>query len=1158
MNIIERSIRQPVAVSVAVLLLVIFGLLGFFRVPVQLTPNVDEPVVTVSTRWIGAMPQEIEREVIQEQEEKLKTVNGLRQMTSQSNEGEGTIRLVFHVGVNKTDALNEVRDKLGQVRDYPPDVDKPVVEAVDRFSRDYVAWVLVRPVGGAAMPVIAPNARPGFSGNITELQDFMEDEVKPVLERAEGVAEVNVLGGREREMQVRVDLEKLAARGITVADFTAALRGENLDATAGAIRTGKYEASVRAIGQYTDPEQILNTVIAWTRENAPVYVRDVAAAQLSFKRQAMFVRSKATNVLALNVQRETGTNVLEVMANLKAAIREANEHVLKPTGWGIELHQVYDQSVYVERAVKQATDDLLLGAGLAAAVLFLTLRSVGATLVVAVSIPVSVIGTFLGMYITGRNLNVISMAGLSFAIGMGVDNTIVVLENIFRHREMGKDRFQAALDGTREVWGAIMAATLANIAVFLPVMLIQEEAGQLFQDISVAISISLMLYMLVSPTVIPMLATRFLRRMPGGFIETQQGMEERAPTTILGRLTRPISRAGAAMSEVFYNFILWLTAGVVRRLVLVLVMVGGASYLSWALIPPRTYLPPGNQNMIFGMLSTPPGYSMEELRSMGHGVEAQLAPWWSVAEGSAEHKQLQTQWVQMRDQFAVPAMRQTIDGMKAGMAAQGMPKSKIDESTAILTSQLQDLQRSAAPPTISEFFFVAHPSGVFMGAISGDMDNVAPLQFLFGQSTRSIPGTFPVFFQMPIFRVGGFGTGIEVSISGLDNERVRNAAAAVQGMLMGKFQRFVRAEPANFQLGRPEMQIVPNRVRAAAAAVPTPVIREAARVVGDGAIIGDYRYAGRAIDLTVITDTKQNQSIESLRDVPVVARNGRIVPLGSVADFIDTSAPTQINRMEEQPAVMLMLNLLKSETVQQVDEAIESQVIAPLRQAGVIGPGLNVRRTGSADKLDQFIKAFIPGFTLAAVITYLLLAALFESWLHPLVIIMSVPFALVGGFMGLAILHYTSGVQLDVLTMLGFVILIGTIVNNPILIVHQALNYLREGMDRRHAIALSTQTRVRPIFMSVITSVAGMAPLVVFGGAGSELYRGLGAVVVGGLLLSTVFTLFLTPALMSLMLDLQAGVRRLFWSDEPPQAPRKGESAGQLEPLAVSTVRSPD
>ena len=509
MSLIERCIRQPVAVTVVVLLVVIFGIIGLFRVPVQLTPNVDQPVISVTTRWFGASPQEIEQEILQEQEEVLKTLNGLREMTSEAAEGEGTVRLVFSVGVNKDAALNEVRDKLTQVPEYPFDVDRPVIESVDSSSRDYLAWMLIRPKDGTPNHGI-PGA--GFSGDVTELQNYVEDFVKPELQRAQGVASVQVLGGREREMQVRVDLEKLAARGVTIDALVNALRQENLNVSAGLIPQGKREISIRAMGQYDDPEHIRQTVISWTPADVPVYVRDVAEVGIGYKRQVAFVRSGGQDVLALNAKRQVGTNVIEVMENLQRQIAKVNRDILEPRGWGLELQQVYDQTVYVRRAVQQAADDLLLGAALAAIVLFLTLRSIGATFVVALSILISIIGTFLGMALTGRNLNVISMAGLSFAIGMGVDNTIVVLENIFRHREMGKDRVRAAIDGAQEVWGAILAATLANIAVFLPVVFIQEEAGQLFQDISVAISISLLLYLLLSPTVIPVLATIFLRR----------------------------------------------------------------------------------------------------------------------------------------------------------------------------------------------------------------------------------------------------------------------------------------------------------------------------------------------------------------------------------------------------------------------------------------------------------------------------------------------------------------------------------------------------------------------------------------------------------------------------------------------------------------------
>ena len=1151
------------------MLVVIFGILGLLRVPVQLTPNVDQPVISVTTRWFGAQPADIEREILEEQEEVLKTVSNLREMTSEAFEGEGVIRLEFYVGVDKEAALNEVRDKLTQVPEYPQEVDRPVIESVDSGSRDWIAWMLVRPLNNDP-----GNLKPGagFSGDVTELQTFLEDFVKPELERGEGVEAVQVLGGREREMQVRVDLERLAARGITVDQFAEALRQENLDVSAGAVPQGKRDISVRAIGQYDDPQQIRDTVVGWTSAGAPVYVSDVADVSLGFKRQITFVRSEGENVMALNAKRETGTNVMQVMANLRRQIDKVNREVLGPRGWGLELHQVYDQTVYVKRSVAQATDDLLIGAALAAVVLFLTLRSIGATLVVCISIPISVVGTFLGMALTGRNLNVISMAGLSFAIGMGVDNTIVVLENIFRHREMGEDRVRAAIDGAGEVWGAIVAATLANIAVFLPVVFIQEEAGQLFKDISIAISISLFLYMAVSPTVIPVLATLFLRKMPGGFVEKGDELTETEPTTVLGRLTRPLSRMGAQLSHAFYTLILWLTHGVVRRVALVVIMIGAASGLSWLLIPERTYLPSGNQNLIFAFVLTPPGYSVEEFRQMAHHVEGTLKQWWEAKPGSPELKQLQDQWRQTRDQVLVPMMEQQLAGMRAGLEAAEKSKREIDASTEQVQKELDRLRRSPPPAGIDNFFFVIFQGNVFMGATSNDPENVSSLAYLFQQSTQGIPGTFGVAQQATIFDLGdSFGVTVDVNISGEDINRVRQAAAVVQGMILGTLNAFPIPNPQNFAIGREETRVLPERARAASAGVTTATIRRAAQIAVDGEVIGDYREGAKSIDLTIVAQKPPSRGVDWLRDVPLATRDGRVVPLAQVAQLVRGEAPQRIRRIEELPAVTLSVPVQKNQTVQQIESSVWDGVIEPLRQQGVITPDLNVRPGGSADKLKQFTRAFIPGFILAAVITYLLLAALFESFLHPFVIIMSVPFALVGGFVGLRILHFVDPTtQLDVLTMLGFVILIGTIVNNPILIVHQALNYMRnEGMDRQHAIALSTQTRVRPIFMSVVTSVAGMAPLVVFGGAGSELYRGLGAVVVGGLLLSTVFTLILTPALMSLLLDLQAGVGSLFHRDRSRRPPRGGgprvedlrESAHEPRPVAepvMTRALSPD
>src|SRR5688572_9897319 len=402
MTIIERSIRQPVAVAVAVILIVIFGLIGVLQVPVQLTPNVDQPVVSVTTRWFGAQPQEVEQEILQDQEEVLKTIPGLREMSSEAVEGQGTIRLEFYVGVDKTRVINEVEQKLNQVPEYPPDADRPIIESVDSGSRDWIAWMLVRPLNNDPSKIKTDTGeRPLFRGDVVELEQFLQDFVKPELERGEGVKDVQVLGGRVREMQVRVDLARLATRGVTIDAFVEALRNENRNVSAGAVAQGKRDVSVRAMGQYDDPQQLRDTVVGWTEAGAPVYVSDVAEVGIGFKRQVSFVRSQGQDVMALNAKRETGTNVIEVMDKLREQIKTVNSELLGPRGWGLELFQVYDQTVYVRRSVDNASNDLLIGAALASIVLFLTLRSIGATLVVAVSIPISVIGTFLGLAITG-------------------------------------------------------------------------------------------------------------------------------------------------------------------------------------------------------------------------------------------------------------------------------------------------------------------------------------------------------------------------------------------------------------------------------------------------------------------------------------------------------------------------------------------------------------------------------------------------------------------------------------------------------------------------------------------------------------------------------------------------------------------------------------
>jgi HAE1 family hydrophobic/amphiphilic exporter-1 len=1113
-------------------LIVLFGALALFRVPVQLTPTVDQPVITVTTNWFGASAEEVLREITEEQEDYLKQVSGIRRMTSSSSDGTSSIRLEFNVGVNKPEAMNEVRDKLRQVRSYPEQVDEPVVEASDEQSRDYIAWFVVEPIKD--FKPSGPLA-PGFeTQDITKLRKFFDDYVVPVMERAEGVSDVQLLGGREREVQVLVDLNKLAARGIGIDRLVSGLRSENLDVTAGTVTEGKRETTIRVLGQYDSPRQLEETVIAYTDAGQPVYVRDIATVKNDFKKEVTFVHSKGTPVIAMNAQRELGTNSLSVMANLKAAVEDVNKNVLGPTNWGIKVTQVYDQTEYIEQAVANARDNLVIGAILAGIVLFATLRSFGATMVVLVSIPISVIGTILGMAMLGRSLNVISMAGMTFAVGMGVDNAIVVLENIFRHREMGKDRFTAAVDGTKEVWGAIVAATLTNVAVFLPMIFIQQEAGQLFRDISVALTIAFFFYLFVSPTLIPMMATLFLRKMPAGMHHDAAGMPVARKDTFIGRLTAPIGKLERTISQAFYNIIYRLTRGVIARLALVLLMIVVPAIIAWRIMPPTDYLPSGNQNFVFGLLIPPPGYSMDEYRSMAKTVEGSLSPWWELRDNPTELKKLQDGFVQGM-KGAAAGMKQGLDAQRAQLKQQGKTDAQIDLDTAQMAGMVRQMENATPPPAMDQFFFGVFGSFVFMGGNSVDSQNVQPISMVLnGVLGGSIPGTFGFATQQSIFpSAGGAGSTISLAVTGVDRDQVTAAAGAMMMQLGMNFGfNSIRPDPGNFSLGRNETRIVVDRVRAASARVGgVPAVRDMAQVAVDGLVIGDYRDQGQTVDLTVVSDQpRSTRTKEALADVPLATASGKnVVPMGSVVNFIDTASPESFKRIDELPAVSFTVQLPPSMSVNEGVAILNDKIIPTMREQNMIAPQVNVRLEGSADKLQEFLRAFIPGFLIAAVVTYLLLAALFENWLHPITIMMSVPCAMVGGFALLAAVHaYVDYVKLDVLTMLGFVILIGTIINNPILIVHQALNYLREGMEPRKAVALSTQTRVRPIFMSVITSIAGMAPLVFFGGAGAELYRGLGAVIVGGLAVSTVFTLILTPILMSLLLDLQSGVTRLF------------------------------
>ncbi|MDP7274337.1 MAG: efflux RND transporter permease subunit [Planctomycetaceae bacterium] len=1140
MHLIESFVRNPVKVTVGVLLVAMFGIVSLDRMPMQLTPEVQTPTITIETRWPGASPQEIEREITLEQEEQLKSVEGLSKMSSESSDSRSRITLEFLVGTDMDEALLKVNSRLQQVREYPEDADQPVISTANSSDRP-IAWFILSARRPADSKLAEFQARhPELTSEIqhirdthsvglgllrlrllarkfpaveevlpddldvTKLRRFAENQIESRFERVRGVSQSNVLGGLEDELQVIVDPEKLSARQITIADVLRVLRGQNRDTSAGDFSEGKRRWVVRTLGQFRNPEEVENQLLV-VQNGAPIYVRDVAEVQLGYKKATGVVRRFGESSISLNCIRESGANVLEVMKGLRQANEEINRRILLPRG--LQLTQVYDETDYIYSSISLVRQNIFLGGALTMIVLMvflhLSIRTLlviplvvaaalastyisawfaipgllilvaagfwlaRGALLVGAAIPASIIGTFLVLGLLGRSLNVISLAGLAFAVGMLVDNAVVVLENIVRRHALGESALTAAVKGTQEVWGAVTASTLTTIAVFLPVVFIQEEAGQLFRDIALAISAAVGLSMVFSMTVICAASARLFKRPSD---ESTSVPDPSAETTyppsipLLVRLPRAV---GSGFVEWVVALNEWVQRGVIRRLMVVVLLVGvslGLSYFFW---PQVEYLPAGNRNLVFGILMPPPGYNIDQMKQLGETVEEELRPYWDVDPGSPQAAAL--------------------DG-----------------------------------PVIGDFFFVARGRRVFLGLRAFEPTRAAELVPIILRVSSRLSGTIAIASQSSLFeRSLGAGRSIDIEITGPELTTLVSLGGRMMGQVRQALGNDAQVRPIpSLDLSTPEVHIRPRLIQAAEMGISNADLGYTANALVDGAYAGDYFLGGDKIDLTIIGRTQHADSTQDIEALPIATPLGQIVPLGALAEVVMSSGPEQINHRERFRAITIQVTPPPDMALEAALERIDTEIVTPLIAGGQLAGGYRITLGGTADKLRNTWLALRFNIVLALVITYLLMAALFESWLYPLVIILSVPLGAVGGVLGLFVLNLFVPQSLDVLTMLGFVILIGTVVNNPILIVHQSLNHIREdGLSPTEAILVSVRTRVRPIFMTTTTTVLGLLPLVLFPGAGSELYRGLGSVVLGGLVVSTIFTLVLVPTLFSLAMD---------------------------------------
>jgi len=1099
MDIIRFAISNPVKTAVGVILVLLFGIVALSSIPIQLTPDVDRPRISISTGWPGRSPEEIEETILLEQEEKLKAIQGLYKMTSKAELGRASLSLEFQVGTDMSRALQEASNKLDEVPEYPADVDRPVVKVSDSASDNACAYLLIQSQNDAEYPV-------------ADFYDHADRFLKPTLERIPGVSELEFKGGREHEVHIQVDPKALAQRGISVQKLRAALRADNINESAGDLADGRQDVRFRVIGQYKSLDPIRDTIVDYDQCGAPIRVRDIAQVKLTLEKNIHFDQSKGRSSMTIFIKRETGANVLDIMKHVNREMEYLNSpggplRQFKNDRYQLRLRLLTDDSRYIYQSLGLVKKNMLFGGALAILMLLLFLRSVRPTIIVAFAIPISIVGTFVVMALTGRNVNIISLAGLSFAIGMVVDNAIVVLENIDRHLMLGEKPQDAAYRGTKEVWGAILSSTLTTVAVFGPVLTIQEETGQLYYDIALAICAAVLFSLLISITVIPAASARFLKSR-----NVKHGSFWKATHSLFG-LTKIFDWLTVGFSRVIHLLTFPSLASVWLRVVLIGSVLASSIILTTTLLLPASYLPSGNKNVLFTFIINPPGYSMEENILIGRRLEAMFQPYWEA--------------------------------------------ENTEEATAIKDVFRRDGTKCEAIPAIDEFFFVIVRGRVFIITTCKDENNPRDMMPVLEAASREIPGAKGMAMQPSIFgRGAGSSNSVDVEVIGEDMFRLRKGAAALEKKLSVPFGR-VRPDPQTYNEAGPERRLIIDQVRAKQLGISVSGIAAAARMFVDGAFVGDFNFAGDNIDMKIIRRPDIRLTPEQMLDSPLAVKDSdgktKIIPFRQIARFVTADASQQIRRVEQRRAVTLKVSPPADMALEEA-EVIINRLVEQCRLEGTLSSDLAVNMAGNADKLAQTQKALIgewsglnfesitsvglSRFFLALVITYLLMAALFESFIYPLVILFSVPMATVGGFIGLRLVKQVDPTQqMDTLTMLGFIILIGVVVNNAILIVHQSLNFMRglgegesdhvEKLPPREAIRQAVRTRVRPIFMTTATSVFGMLPLVLSPGAGSELYRGLGSVVIGGLICSTFFTLVVVPLMFSLVIDLKTWFCRL-------------------------------
>jgi len=1009
MKLTKSALTNPAAVAVVVSLTLLVGMLSLFKLPVQLFPDIERPQIGVQTTWRAASPKEIESEIIEPQEQVLRGIPGLESMNAFANRGGAYINLSFGVGTNMEQTLIEVISRMTRVANLPQDARPPrVMLGGGRGNTPALTFFFLQ-------------ALPDNKQDISQYIDFTNDVIRPRLEAIEGVASVETFSEQNREeLQIRYDPIKAAEYGIEIPHLISLVSASD-DISGGFIDVGRRQYTLRYSGKYSVDE--LSDLMLESRGGRNISLSDIATVEVRRNdRQGMAIQN-GNPAFSMRINRANGANVLETLNRVKTEVNLLNNELLADKK--LVMVQSFDASVFIYRAINLVTSNLFVGIILSLSVLWFFIRRMRATLIIATAIPVSLLSTFIVLEITGRSLNVISLAGLAFAVGMVLDAAIVVLENILRMRDKGLNEHDSAEQGAEQVWGALLASTATTVAIFLPVFFLKDIEGQLFGDLALTIAIAVSVSLIVAVVLLPVLSKHFLKQ-------------------------QKVNDPNIKLWQRITQFVMQSTHTRSKRLSLAATLLILPVVVTLIAMPKLDYLPPVKRDAIDANLQFPPGSNVKT-------IEKEVI------------------------QPIVERLKPYMDGTKE--------------------------------PALKNYYIFGGSFGGSLGVRVKDQDRVDELlEIVRNEILIDLPDTRVFARQGNLF--GGFGGGrsVQVHLQSKDTKALQEVAR--QGMDWIKEAidgANVNANPG-LAMSEPEINLSPNDRSILEQGWNRRDVGRVVRTLGDGLYVGEYFNGSKRLNMILRADGWDDP--DSLGDVPVVTGNGNVTQLSNLVDIQRTVGPSRLTRIDGQRTITLNVDPPKGWSLEETISVLKAEVEPRLRN--IMPSGGNIQYGGSADQLEKAITVMAENFAFALVILFLLMAALFKSIKDSLLVVITIPLATVGGILALQLLNLSVFQPLDLLTMIGFIILLGLVVNNAILLVHQTRIGQLDGLERSDAIEQALSLRLRPIFMSTATSFFGMLPLLLIPGAGSVIYRGLAAVIVGGLAFSTIFTIVLLPCLLRL------------------------------------------